>query len=262
MELSLENKTALVCGSTQGLGLATAQTLAQLGATVVLIARNEQKLLEAKASLVQNYGQKHHIIVADFNQTHQVKLAIEAYIQKGNIIHVLVNNSGGPAGGTLEQTSADAFLEAFNRHLICNQLLAQAVIPGMIDAGYGRILNIISTSVKEPMPLLGVSNTTRAAVAAWAKTLAGELGPHGITVNNVLPGFHGTSRLDEVLNHKASQSNQTREAIDAQAFAEIPLRRYGLPQEFANVVAFLASPAASYVSGINLPVDGGRLRTY
>jgi len=258
MNLDLSGKTALVCGSTQGLGYASAAELALLGCNVILLARNEGKLIEAVKLLSQKEGQKHQYLVADFTNTATVKTVINEFV-KNNVVHILINNTGGPAGGSALSASTDEFLQAFNNHLINNHNLTQAVVPGMKAAGFGRIINIISTSVKIPLAGLGVSNTIRAAVASWAKTLATELGPFGITVNNVLPGFTKTSRADYVIAKKASDSGKTEEEVLAELVAEIPVRRIGQPEEFGAAVAFLCAPAAAYINGINLPVDGGRL---
>jgi 3-oxoacyl-[acyl-carrier protein] reductase len=258
MNLDLTNRTALVCGSTQGLGYASAVELALLGCQVVLMARNEDKLKEAVNTLDSSKGQKHKYLVADFADVDAVKAAISAFV-KDNAIHILVNNTGGPPGGTALNAEAADFLTAFNNHLINNHNLVQAVVPEMKEAGFGRIINIISTSVKSPIAGLGVSNTIRAAVANWAKTLATELGPHGITVNNVLPGFTKTVRADYVIASKAKAANISQNEVLKQLVAEIPAGRIGQPEEFGAAVAFLASPAAAYINGINLPVDGGRL---
>lgn len=257
MNLDLTNKTAVVCGSTQGLGYASAAELALLGCQVVLMARNEEKLKAAVKTLDSSKGQQHQYLVADFADTQAVKVAIDNFI-KNNTVHILVNNTGGPPGGDALSASAADYLTAFNNHLVNNHNLARAVVPGMKEAGFGRIINIISTSVKVPIAGLGVSNTIRAAVANWAKTLATELGPYGITVNNVLPGFTKTSRADYVISAKAKAAHSTEEAVMAKLVAEIPAGRIGQPDEFGAVVAFLCSPAAAYVNGINLPVDGGR----
>jgi 3-oxoacyl-[acyl-carrier protein] reductase len=258
MNLDLTGKTALVCGSTQGLGYASAKELALLGANIILMARNKEKLIEAAAALPKTPVQSHGFLVADFTDTVKVKSVINDFI-KNNTVHILVNNTGGPAGGPALTATADQFLQAFNDHLINNHNLTQAVVPGMKAAGFGRIINIISTSVKIPLPGLGVSNTIRGAVASWAKTLATELGPFGITVNNVLPGFTKTGRADYVIAKKANDTGKTEEAILAELVAEIPAGRIGDPAEFGAAVAFLSSPAAAYINGINLPVDGGRL---
>jgi 3-oxoacyl-[acyl-carrier protein] reductase len=258
MNLDLKDKTALVCGSTQGLGYASAAELALMGCRVILMARNEEKLKEAVKRLDHSVAQQHEYLVADFADTQAVKKAIDVFT-KSNTIHILVNNTGGPPGGTALSASTEDFLSAFSNHLINNHNLAKAVVPGMKAAGFGRIINIISTSVKIPIAGLGVSNTIRAAVANWAKTLATELGLFGITVNNVLPGFTKTVRADYVIATKAKAANVSEEEVLKQLVAEIPAGRIGQPEEFGAAVAFLASPAAAYINGINLPVDGGRL---
>jgi 3-oxoacyl-[acyl-carrier protein] reductase len=257
MNLDLSGKTALVCGSTQGLGYASAVELALLGCNVVLLARNEERLKKTIRSLPNN-KQQHSYLVADFADTDAVKAVITAFI-KANTVHILINNTGGPAGGPALTANTDEFLQAFNNHLINNHNLVQAVVPGMKAAGFGRIVNIISTSVKIPLAGLGVSNTIRGAVASWAKTLATELGPFGITVNNVLPGFTKTSRADYVIGKKAADSGKTEAEVMKALEAEIPAGRIGQPEEFGAAVAFLCAPAAAYINGINLPVDGGRL---
>ena len=258
MNLDLTGKTALVCGSTQGLGYASAVELALLGCSVVLMARNEDKLKEVLPTLDSRKGQAHQYLVADFTDTAAVKKSIDGFVQN-NRIHILVNNTGGPAGGQAINAKPEEFLAAFNNHLINNHNLVQAVVPGMKEAGFGRIINIISTSVKIPIAGLGVSNTIRAAVANWAKTLATELGSFGITVNNVLPGFTKTVRADYVVASKAKATGRTGEEVMKELVAEIPAGRIGQPEEFGAAVAFLCSPAAAYINGINLPVDGGRL---
>lgn len=259
MNLNLKGKTAIVCGSTQGLGYASAVELALLGASVVLFARNEEKLKEVVETLDSSKGQSHSYLVADFSNTAEVKAAIESYVNQGRHAQILVNNTGGPAGGAALNATDIEFIQAFNNHLINNHHITQALVPGMKTAGWGRIINIISTSVKAPLAGLGVSNTIRAAVANWAKTLATELGPFGITVNNVLPGFTATVRADYVISKKAKDTGKTEEEVMADLVKEIPAGRIGQPEEFGAAVAFLCSPAAAYINGINLPVDGGRL---
>lgn len=260
LSLNLEGKTALVAGSTQGIGFASAMELASLGANCVLIARNEAALKEAVAQLDHSKGQQHQYLVADFSQPQTVKTAIEGFVQK-QALHVLVNNSGGPAAGPVADAQPEAFLQAFNQHLICNHILTTAVTPGMKAAGYGRIINIISTSVKIPLKNLGVSNTIRGAVASWAKTMANELASFGITVNNVLPGATATGRLDAIINNKVSKTGMAQDEVEKEMLEEIPAKRFGKPEEIAALVAFLASPAAGYINGTSIPVDGGRTGT-
>jgi 3-oxoacyl-[acyl-carrier protein] reductase len=257
----LTGKFAIVCGSSQGLGYASAIELALLGANVILVARNEAKLKQALQTLDTSKQQKHHYFVADFQFPEQVKSGIEKHLSEHPSVNILVNNTGGPKSGPALNATAEEFLQAFNSHLICNHILVQAVVPFMRSSGYGRIINIISTSVKQPIADLGVSNTIRAAVANWAKTLANELGPLGITVNNVLPGFTKTARLDSLIQSMAQQANKSSEEVLKNMEAEIPVRKIGQPEDFAAAVAFLCSPAAGYITGINLPVDGGKLAT-
>lgn len=257
MNLSLLNKKALVCGSTQGIGKATAVELALLGASITLLARNEEALQATLQELDTTQGQKHSYLVADFADTETLK-NIAANRIAPEYFDILVNNTGGPPAGLAKDAKVEEFLSAFNNHLIANHILTQAVIEGMKANGYGRIINIISTSVKQPIPGLGVSNTIRAAVGNWAKTLAGELGPMGITVNNVLPGATDTQRLRAIITNNATKKAADEDEVRAHMVAEIPARRFAQPEEIAAAVAFLASPAASYINGINLPVDGGR----
>jgi len=258
MNLNLEGRNAIVCGSTQGLGLASAVELALLGANVTLLARNAEKLAEALKGLDKSKGQEHDYIVADFSDINQVIAAANQFLANGRVAHILVNNTGGPPAGKAMQARLDEFSTAFSNHLLCNHALVQALVPGMMEAGYGRIINIISTSVKQPIPGLAVSNSIRAAVANWAKTLSVELGPFGITVNNVLPGFTQTVRADYVIDKRAKDSGKSPEEVLQELVSEIPARRIGRPEEFGAAVAFLCSPAAAYINGINLPVDGGR----
>lgn len=259
MHIDLTSQRALVGGSTQGIGRAVADELARLGATVTLLARDENRLREAAAALPTPTGQQHRYLVADFTQPATLQQRLQEHLAAHpEGFDILINNTGGPAGGPILDAPVDAFRAAFEQHLVCNHLLAQAVVPAMRQRGHGRIINIISTSVKQPLPGLGVSNTIRGAVASWAKTLANELGPHGITVNNVLPGATVTQRHTSLIEKKASQTGQSTEDIEAGMLKLIPASRFGQAEEVAAAVAFLASPAAAYVNGINVPVDGGR----
>jgi 3-oxoacyl-[acyl-carrier protein] reductase len=258
MDIHLKGKTALVCGSTQGIGYATAVALAQLGAHVILIARNEAKLKEAVLALSKSDAQHHSYLVADFSFPDQLKSILDSYLASHPPIHILINNTGGPPAGTISNAKTEEFIAAFSNHLLCNHILAQGVLEGMKKEKYGRIINVISTSVKQPLKGLGVSNTIRAAVANWSKTLASEVAPFGITVNNVLPGATSTQRLQSIIVNKSKNSGNTEDTITHEMESEIPMGRFADPSEIANAIAFLASPAASYITGINLPVDGGR----
>ena len=262
MDIDLTGKRAMVCGSTQGIGKAVALELASLGASVTLVARNEESLQRVKSELTVSAGQRHAVIAADFNAPWIVRDKVGRAIMDSGPVHILVNNTGGPKAGPVLDAEPEEFVTAFSQHLLCNHLLAQTVIPGMKAMRYGRIVNIISTSVKQPIPALGVSHTVRGAVASWAKTLAAEVAPFGITVNNVLPGMTKTRRLDYVIRSRAERTGKTVEEITSDMIAEVPAGRYAEPRELAVVVAFLCSPAASYVNGVSLPVDGGRTTTF
>jgi len=260
MNINLTKKNALVCGSTQGIGKASAIALAELGANVTLIARNEEKLKAVLAELPNKY-QDHSYIVADFTLPHELGEKVSEDLNRVGTYHILVNNTGGPAAGAILSAQLDAFENAFTQHLKSNHILAQTVIPGMKEVDYGRIINIISTSVKQPLEGLGVSNTIRGAVANWSKTLAGELAEFGITVNNVLPGATSTDRLSEIIKDKALKTGKSPEDISRAMKNSIPAKRFAQPGEIANAVAFLASEAASYINGVNIPVDGGRTKS-
>lgn len=257
MDISIAGKTAVICGSTQGIGFAAAKELAALGANCILMARNEGALLTAVSELPKVKGQQHDYSIADFSNPQEVKKAIQV-IAGNTKVEILVNNSGGPKPGPVLEAAADSFEEAFRQHLICNHILAQAVVPGMKAAGYGRIINIISTSVKTPLLNLGVSNTIRLAVASWAKSLSNEIAQYNITVNNVLPGLTETARLQGLIKGMAVSEKRDQQAIESQLIQSIPMKRFGSPAEIANVIGFLASPAAAYVNGTNIAVDGGR----
>lgn len=257
MNLPLKGRNALVCGSTQGIGWATAVELANMGATVTLMARNEKKLKECLRDLPIPASQFHGYLVADFNNPEEVRDEAKLLLDHGIAIHILVNNTGGPAGGNIIDESPEKFLAVFNQHLIINHHLVQLFFPGMKKANFGRIVNIISVSVKQPIVGLGVSNTVRWAVASWAKTLSKEISKFGITVNNVLPGYTLTGRLDQVLTQKADQTKLSRKEIEQQIIDNIPTGRFATAEEVAAAVAFLCSPIAASINGINLPVDGG-----
>ena len=255
MNLELTNLNAVVCGSTQGIGLATAEVLAKLGANIYLLARNETKLKQISQRLDNTKGQVHNYLCIDFQNSSRLEQEIKKI---KSTIHILINNTGGPASGKLIDASLNEFNKAFEMHLINNHVLVQHVVEGMKKEGFGRIVNIISTSVKSPIPGLGVSNTIRAAVANWAKTLSFELAEYGITVNNVLPGFTDTNRLKTLIDKKSKTLNKSVEEITKKMISSVPANRFGEAAEVADAIAFLCSPSASYINGINLPVDGGR----
>jgi 3-oxoacyl-[acyl-carrier protein] reductase len=271
MDINLTGKRAIVCGSTQGIGKAVALELAALGCSVTLIARNEEKLKQVKSELsmlaslrLRQSGpadQEHSYIVVDFTNVQALKDKVHTFLRTSAPVHILVNNTGGPKGGPAINAELGEFTTTFAQHLLCNHVLVQAVVPGMKAERYGRIINIISTSVKQIIPNLGVSNTVRGAVANWSKTLAGELGPFGITVNNILPGSIKTPRNEYVIKDRAERTGKSIAEITMGMLAEIPAGRFAEPAELAYAVAFLASPAASFINGVSLPVDGGRTTT-
>tara|TARA_B100000945_G_C20316788_1_gene565607 strand:+ start:28 stop:813 length:786 start_codon:yes stop_codon:yes gene_type:complete len=257
MNLDLKNKTAIVCGATQGIGLGIAKELAKEGVDLILIARNKEKLINCVNSLKN--PSKHSFICVDFSKPSELKKMLGNYFNKHKrIVHILINNTGGPKSGPIESATTEEFVNAFNMHVLCNQILCSFVIPGMKKLGYGRIINIISTSVKVPISGLGVSNTIRGAVANWAKTMANELGEFQITVNNVLPGYTKTGRLKSLFEKMSSSQNKPIKEIENNIISNVPLKRLGAVTDVANIVIFLASEKASYISGVNIPVDGGR----
>lgn len=246
----------MVCGASQGIGAATAHELAELGAQVTVLSRSEEKLAEVIKTLPGSQS-RHGMIVVDLGNAAKVERFVKDELKSGPI-DILVCNAGGPPGGPLLDAKPETFLKGLENHILANNLMAQTVVPGMKEKGYGRIINIISTSVKVPIPNLGVSNTIRGAVASWAKTLATELGPSGITVNNVLPGFTETPRLEALKEAAAERLEKSVDEVEAMWKNSVPMKRFADPREVAAAIAFLATPAAGYINGINIPVDGGR----
>jgi len=254
----LDGRRSLVCGSSQGIGRACAEELARLGSAVTVVARDETALRKVVAELATVGGRDHRYIAADFADPQSLQARVSAHVKDVGATHILINNTGGPPHGALVEAKPEQFLQAISNHIVCNQLLVQTLLPGMKVAGYGRIVNIISTSVIAPIKGLGVSNTTRGAVANWGRTLAGELAPFGITVNNILPGYTATARLQSLFQAKAEKAGTSVKEIERRTVESIPMGRLASPEEIAAVVGFLASPGASYLTGVNLPVDGGR----
>lgn len=252
---------ALICGATGGIGKATAELMLSRNIEVVLLARNKEKLQSVCNELEKNTGKTTRYLQADFEDPSSVRNVVTEYVEEHGGFDILLNNTGGPKPGPLHLASVDELVSGFKMHIVCSQLIMQANLKHMKNNGWGRIINVISTSVKQPLDGLGVSNTIRGASANWAKTLANELGPFGITVNNILPGATNTSRLDSIIDGKSKRLGLTKEEVVKKDHATIPLRRYGKAEETAQAICFLASTEANYITGINLPVDGGRTKS-
>ena len=260
MDLGLSGKHALVCGASEGIGRAAAIELARLGADVTLLARREAALLDVLSTLPADGQQRHGFVCADVADTAALRDSV-GELARERPLHILINNTGGPPGGAAHAAGIEAYLDAFNKHLVANHTLLQAVLPGMRDARWGRIVNVISTSVYEPIPNLGVSNTVRGAVASWAKTLSRELGGDGITVINVLPGYTRTQRLDQILADRSAATGKPQDEIAKGMLASVPVGRFADAGEIGGVIAFLCTQAAAYVNGQSLAVDGGRMQS-
>ncbi len=254
MDLDLKGRRALVCGSSQGMGLAIARELSEMGANITLFARNEASLNEALAQLSPG---THDYLVADFDDLPAVEAEVKRALKKGPY-QILINNSGGPAPGPLAEADLSSFEVAMGRHLHVSHTLVRLLLPGMKDANFGRIVNIISTSVKIPIPGLGVSNTVRGAMASWAKTLANELGQYGVTVNNILPGFINTARIESLVAGKSKSQGKSEAEIEAEMKKTIPAGRFGEPSEIAAYAGLLCSNSGAYINGTSLRIDGGR----
>lgn len=258
MDLDLTGRHALVCGGSEGIGRATAHELALLGAEVTVLARRADALAIVRDALPTAPGRRHHLLAVDMDDTDALRTAVEAHAA-AHPVHILVNNTGGPPGGAAHVATSQAFVEAFRRHLLAGQILVQAVLPAMRDAHWGRIVNVVSTSVREPIAGLGVSNTVRGAVAGWAKTLSRELAGDGITVNNVLPGYTRTGRIEQIIADRSARTGRSSDAVIAEMEASVPAGRFADAAETAAAIAFLCAPAAAYINGVSLPVDGGRM---
>lgn len=260
MDLNLAGKRALVCGASRGIGKACAMELAASGASVLLLARSLEQLQDVRDRLPNSGGQSHDVIAVDSTDDAALMTSVGNCVEKSGPIHILVNNTAGPAAGKLVESSVDSLLQAFSAHILMAQRLIAILRPGMVQASYGRVINIVSTSVKQPIEGLGVSNTIRGAMASWSKTLATELASQSITVNNVLPGATETERLAQIVSNQASAKGLADSEVRARMLAEIPMGRFAQPSEIANAVAFLASPAAGYITGTSILVDGGRTK--
>ena len=258
MDLDLTGRHALVCGGSDGIGRAAAHELALLGAEVTVLARRADALAQVRDALPAERGRTHHALVVDMDDPDALRAAVGTHVA-AHPVQILVNNTGGPPGGAAHAAAPQAFESAFRRHLIGGQVLVQTVLPAMRAARWGRIVNVVSTSVREPIANLGVSNTVRGAVAGWAKTLSRELASHGITVNNVLPGYTRTGRIDAIVSERVARTGESAAAVIAAMQATVPAGRFADAAETAAAIAFLCAPAAAYINGVSLPVDGGRM---
>jgi 3-oxoacyl-[acyl-carrier protein] reductase len=244
IELSLKDKIAVVCGASKGIGAAIAESFKAAGAQVVSVSRT--------------HNNKFDNFTCDLGDLNLVERASREILAKYQKVHILVNNSGGPKGGSLLDADTRSMTSAYTQHVLASQLLAKNFVPSMKSEQYGRIINVLSTSVKTPIPNLGVSNTIRGAMNSWSKTLANELGEFGITVNNLLPGFTKTERLETLRKSVAERLKMTEDQVTEMWLESIPMHRFAEPSDLANAALYLASPLASYVTGISLTVDGGR----
>lgn len=258
--LSLTGRHALVGGASQGIGEATAQAFARAGATITVLARNEARLQAMVAPLTALGATAVHVLPLDLDDREAFETEVPVWLETHGPVHIVINNTGGPPGGPLVEAPPEAILHALTRHLLSAHRLLQLTLPGMAAAGYGRFVQVLSTSVREPIDRLGVSNLTRAAVASWAKTLSREL-PAGVTINNILPGFTDTGRLGSLIEAAAQRTGRTVDQVRASFVDSVPEGRLGDPAEIANAILFLSSDAASYVRGTSIPVDGGRIRS-
>ena len=260
LTLSLAGKHALVCGASKGIGRCTALALAKSGANITVLSRSSDTLNELLPLLTAAGAPKAWALPADLDDRSSLLETVSRHISETGAVHVLVNNAGGPAGGPIIDASTSEFELAFGRHVLASHIMTQAVVKGMVDQNFGRIINIISTSVREPIPRLGVSNTVRGAMAGWAKSMAREL-PEMITINNVLPGFTDTERLGALAAGRAKREGCTPEDVRKMWLNDVPAGRLAKPDETAAAIAFLASPAAGNIRGVSLAVDGGRMRS-
>ncbi|MFP4529280.1 MAG: SDR family oxidoreductase [Candidatus Kapaibacterium sp.] len=260
MKLELKGRNALVCGASEGIGAAIARQLAKIGANVTILSRNKDKIDKQLANLDTSQGNTHDWVVADLSDPDVAASEVRRRIDDGRNYHVLVNNSGGPPPGAITDAKISDFQSAIRAHLFASQLLTRELVPGMKSDGWGRIINIISVGARRPIDNLGVSNTVRGAMMSWSKTLATELAPYGITVNNILPGHTDTSRLRSLMEKKSKKSSKSIQEIEAEMQALNPMGRFGKPEELGYLGAFLASDYASYITGVSIPVDGGFLK--
>lgn len=260
MNISLKNKKALIGGSSSGIGRAIAEQLAASGASVTLMARNEDKLKAILSKLSSVDGQTHQYLLVDFNDFEGYKKKISAYFEK-NTVDILVNNTQGPSGGGALEKEVSDYQDAFELLFKTVVYTSELALQQMQQNEWGRIINVASISVKEPLPYLALSNSIRAAVTTWAKTLASDVGRFGITVNSVLTGYFDTDRITQLNTKKAEKMGVAPEEVLKEMEARVPVGRIGEPKEYGYLVAFLASEKAAYITGTNIPIDGGLLKS-
>jgi len=260
MNINLKNKKSLVGGSSKGLGYAVAKQLAICGAHVTLVSRNESLLKSNILELKELTGINHNYLVVDYNNNKEYKKIIDNFFSK-NSVDILINNTQGPPAGDVLSVDEADYENSFNLLFQNTVSTSMAAIKGMKNNNWGRIINMTSISVKEPLSYLALSNTIRSAVTSWGKTLSIESGQHNITVNNILTGFFNTERLNQLNSEKAKKFNiEVGEVFDKMS-QMVPLKRIGEPEEFGYLVAFLSSEFANYINGTNIPIDGGLLKS-
>ena len=260
MNISLKSKRALVGGSSKGLGNAVANQLAMSGAQVTLVARDEELLIKNVKELNKKTDLTHDYLVVDYNDFNQYQIKIKEYLSL-NPIDILVNNTQGPISGDVMNVSLEDYQNSFDllfKNVVYTTMLA---LKNMKKNKWGRIINMTSVSVKEPLSYLALSNTIRSSVTTWGKTLANDIGSNNITVNNILTGYFNTERINELNFEKSKKLNIKIEEVFSAIENLVPLKRIGDPKEFAYLVTFLASDQASYINGVNIPIDGGLLKS-
>ncbi|HXF25609.1 MAG TPA: SDR family oxidoreductase [Gemmatimonadaceae bacterium] len=261
MDLGIRDKVALVTASSRGLGRAVAEELAAGGANLVLCARSQSSLDETVRAITSSSGVKVISIVADISDPAAVERVWNCARDEFGRVDILVNNAGGPPAGPFEAHPPSVWTDAWRLTFESAVNMTRSVLPGMKQRLWGRIINITSIAVKQPVDGLILSNSVRAAVTGFARTLANEVATYGVTVNNVMPGYTLTDRIADLAESNATRRGTTAEAEIAAMESQIPMRRLGTPREFAAMVAFLASERASYTTGASIPVDGGWIRS-
>ena len=259
MKIDLAGKKALIGGSSKGIGLGIASQLAESGASVCLMARNKSKLEEIINQLPNS--ENHSYLIVDFSNFEEYKIKIEAYLEN-NQVDILVNNTQGPPAGNSLSKDIDSYQEAFDLLFKSIVYTTSLIVPKMQKNKWGRIINVTSVSVKEPLNYLVLSNSIRSAVVAWAKSLSVDVGKEGVTVNSILTGYFDTERIKELNKEKSKSLNISEEEVLEKMKSLVPINRLGKTEEYGYLVSFLSSDKASYINGASIPIDGGLLRSY